>query len=268
MNETTLTTNRNFSSFLHRGNSISVSRFFSIIRLRNKLLIRDGTCTILDFERCQFSNRKFSRENRIRPRLNVFVKSESFDGFSLYLAYFHCKRENRASKRGMGTSLEKKDRGDDQRRRRRRKKTKEDRPPPLVDTGERACKREKYREGGGGGRERPSPSASASFRAPAASLSSRRRASWEAGRGSISDTPDRSLCRRVLVSSPSPCSRRSRPEIISTVLHRFASLSFSFFFSPPPSLSRDSTSSRWKSFVFTETPLQQSRIGETVSLHF
>lgn len=164
------------------------------------------------FERCQFSNRKFSRENRIRPRLNVFVKSESFDGFSLYFAYFHCKRENRASKRGMGTSLEKKDRGDDQRRRRRRKKkTKEDRPPPLVDTGERACKREKYREGGGGGRERPSPSASASFRAPAASLSSRRRASWEAGRGSISDTPDRSLCRRVLVSSPSPCSRRSRP---------------------------------------------------------
>lgn len=103
------------------------------------------------FERCQFSNRKFSRENRIRPRLNVFVKSESFDGFSLYLAYFHCKRENRASKRGMGTSLEEKDRGDDQRRRRRRKKTKEDRPPPLVDTGERACKREKYRGGGGGG---------------------------------------------------------------------------------------------------------------------
>lgn len=38
-----------------------------------------------------------------------------------------------------------------------------------------------------------------------------------AGRGSISDTPDRSLCRRGPVSSPSPCSRRSRPEIISTV---------------------------------------------------
>lgn len=39
-----------------------------------------------------------------------------------------------------------------------------------------------------------------------------------AGRGSISDTPDRSLCRRAPVSSPSPCSRRSRPEIISTSL--------------------------------------------------
>lgn len=39
-----------------------------------------------------------------------------------------------------------------------------------------------------------------------------------AGRGSISDTPDRSLCRRDPVSSPSPCSRRSRPEIISTSL--------------------------------------------------
>lgn len=38
-----------------------------------------------------------------------------------------------------------------------------------------------------------------------------------AGRGSISDTPDRSLCRRGPVSSPSPCSRRSRPEIISTI---------------------------------------------------
>ena len=48
-------------------------------------------------------------------------------------------------------------------------------------------------------------------------LSSRRRVSWVAGRGSISDTPDRSLCRRGPVSSPSPCSHRSRPEIISMV---------------------------------------------------
>lgn len=52
----------------------------------------------------------------------------------------------------------------------------------------------------------------------AAGLSSRRRVSWAAGRGSISDTPDRSLCRRGPVSSPSPCSRRSRPGIISTAL--------------------------------------------------
>lgn len=58
-------------------------------------------------------------------------------------------------------------------------------------------------------------------------LSSRRRASWAAGRGSISDTPDRSLCRRGYVSSPSPCSRRSRPEIISTIPLFFP---FLFFF--------------------------------------
>lgn len=54
-----------------------------------------------------------------------------------------------------------------------------------------------------------------------ADLSSRRRASWVAGRGSISDTPDRSLCKRNPVSSPSPCSRRSRPEIISLALFFF-----------------------------------------------
>lgn len=54
-----------------------------------------------------------------------------------------------------------------------------------------------------------------------ADLSSRRRASWVAGRGSISDTPDRSLCRRDPVSSPSPCSRRSHPEIISTIPFSF-----------------------------------------------
>lgn len=54
-----------------------------------------------------------------------------------------------------------------------------------------------------------------------ADLSSRRKASWVAGRGSISDTPDRSLCRRDPVSSPSPCSRRSRPEIISSALFFF-----------------------------------------------
>lgn len=69
-----------------------------------------------------------------------------------------------------------------------------------------------------------------------ADLSSRRRASWVAGRGSISDTPDRSLCRRAPVSSPSPCSRRSRPEIISTVLPtvRFFTISPLASLSVPP----------------------------------
>lgn len=91
-----------------------------------------------------------------------------------------------------------------------------DRPPPP------ACSQERE-----GGRGEESRATSSSFRAPA-NLSSRRRASWEAGRGSISDTPDRSLCRRAPVSSPSPCSRRSRPEIISMVLHRPVSR-FPFF---------------------------------------
>ena len=114
---------------------------------------------------------------------------------------------------------------------------------------EREIQRDRTRQRRG----RPPPLASASFRAPAAaSLSSRRRASWEAGRGSISDTPDRSLCRRALVSSPSPCSRRSRPEIISTVLYRSASL-FSLFLS----VSRerdDSTSSLGNRCFLAESP--------------
>lgn len=50
------------------------------------------------------------------------------------------------------------------------------------------------------------------------SFSSKQRVSWVAGRGSISDTPDRFLCRRGPVFSLFPYSRRSHPEIISIAL--------------------------------------------------
>lgn len=187
---------------------------------------------------------------RLRRRKNF---SKDFHGFYRTVVSIKSTRRGswlgRVSRKATRTveKAKKKDRGcqweGKREKRRRRSREERDRPPPLVDTDEPACERSGKRQ------RRGSPSsASASFPAPAASLSSRRRASWEAGRDSISDTLDRSLCRRAPVSSPSPYSRRSRPEIISTVLHWFASLFYSF------PVTRRLDLLTWKSFLFSGTP--------------